>query len=129
MRSSSALSKCLGTELEYKKPLTVTLVYSPQPRVVTEIVLAVEEGCTVGGALARSGLLADLTIASKQEMAVGVWGRKAPLEQTLRANDRIELTRPLTVDPKVARRERFVRQGAKSAGLFATRRAGAKAGY
>jgi len=33
------------------------------------------------------------------------------------------------VDPKVARRERFARQGAKTAGLFAKRRAGAKAGY
>jgi hypothetical protein len=29
----------------------------------------------------------------------------------------------------VARRERFSKQGAKSAGLFAQRRAGSKAGY
>ncbi|MFY8043382.1 MAG: RnfH family protein, partial [Rhodoferax sp.] len=29
----------------------------------------------------------------------------------------------------VARRERFANQGAKSAGLFAKRRSGAKAGY
>jgi putative ubiquitin-RnfH superfamily antitoxin RatB of RatAB toxin-antitoxin module len=46
-------------------------------------------------------------------------------------NDRMEIYRALTVDPKVARRERFARQGAKkkAAGLFARRRAGAKAGY
>jgi sulfur carrier protein len=45
------------------------------------------------------------------------------------SGERIEFYRPLRVDPKVARRERFARQGAKSAGLFAKKRPGAKAGY
>ena len=40
-----------------------------------------------------------------------------------------EFYRALVVDPKVARRERFQKQGARSAGLFARRRAGAKQGY
>ncbi len=43
--------------------------------------------------------------------------------------DRLEIYRPLTVDPKVARRERFSRQGARTTGLFARRRAGGKSGY
>lgn len=43
--------------------------------------------------------------------------------------DRVELCRPLTVDPKVARRERFRQQGARGTGLFAKRRKGGKAGY
>jgi putative ubiquitin-RnfH superfamily antitoxin RatB of RatAB toxin-antitoxin module len=47
----------------------------------------------------------------------------------LRDQDRIEVYRPLLVDPKVARRERFVKQGARGAGLFAKKRQGAKAGY
>jgi putative ubiquitin-RnfH superfamily antitoxin RatB of RatAB toxin-antitoxin module len=47
----------------------------------------------------------------------------------LRDQDRVEIYRGLRVDPKVARRERFNRQGAKRAGLFAKTRAGAKAGY
>jgi putative ubiquitin-RnfH superfamily antitoxin RatB of RatAB toxin-antitoxin module len=42
----------------------------------------------------------------------------------LRDLDRIELYRPLKVDPKVARRERFQRQGARAAGLFARKRRG-----
>jgi hypothetical protein len=33
------------------------------------------------------------------------------------------------VDPKVARRERFKKQGARGTGLFAKRRKGGKAGY
>ena len=47
----------------------------------------------------------------------------------VRPGDRVEIYRPLKVDPKVARRERFVRQGARATGLFARRRPGGKAGY
>ena len=60
---------------------------------------------------------------------VGLWGRKAPLDRTLHDGDRVELYRPLRVDPKRARRERFGRQGARTAGLFARRRPGSKPGY
>ncbi len=59
----------------------------------------------------------------------GVWGRVKALDQPLQDGDRVELYAPLKVDPKVARRERFARQGARSAGLFASRRANSKAGY
>lgn len=111
-------------------PLAITLVYSPRPREMREIALTVEEGCTVGQALQSSGLLAELSASELLELSCGIWGRKVPPDHVVQAHDRIELYRPLTVDPKVARRERFARQGAKkAAGLFAKRRAGAKAGY
>ena len=51
------------------------------------------------------------------------------IRQALHDGDRVEIYRRLTVDPKVARRERFTKQGAKKAGLFTKRRAGAGAGY
>ena len=73
--------------------------------------------------------LRGVTPAALAALSVGVWRRKAALTQVLRDHDRVEVYRPLLVDPKVARRERFARQGARSAGLFASRRAGAKAGY
>ena len=41
----------------------------------------------------------------------------------------IKAYRGLRVDPMVARHERFKKQGARSAGLFAKRRPGAKPGY
>ena len=112
-----------------KVPISITLVYSPRPREIREISLLVDDGCTVVQALLSSGLLSDLTTEEIHAAELGVWGRKAPAKQVLRANDRVEIYRPLTVDPKVARRERFARQGAKTAGLFAKRRVGAKAGY
>jgi putative ubiquitin-RnfH superfamily antitoxin RatB of RatAB toxin-antitoxin module len=57
-----------------------------------------------------------------QSLQVSVWGRLAQPDTALREDDRIELTRALRVDPKVARRERFDSQGKRTAGLFARRR-------
>jgi len=58
-----------------------------------------------------------------------VWGKPVERTHVLKEGDRLEVLRSLRVDPKVARRERFQKQGAKTAGLFAKRRAGAKPGY
>lgn len=115
----------MGTEMG----VTVNLVYSPQARVVQQWVLVLEDGATVADAVRRSAVLAPLTAVQADALACGVWGRKVPHSHVLQDGDRVELYRALLVDPKVARRERFVGQGAKTAGLFAKRRAGAKAGY
>lgn len=109
--------------------IAVSLVYSPRARVVQQWEMALDVGATVADAVRRSGVLAPLTAAQVGALECGVWGRKVPHSHPLRDGDRVELYRALLVDPKVARRERFVRQGAKSAGLFAKRRVGAKAGY
>lgn len=110
--------------------LSIVLVFSPCPREVIEWALTVEEGTTVSSVLQNSSLLAQFPGGEVTTGTIGVWGRKVPLTYILRDQDRVEVYRPLTVDPKVARRERFVGQGAKkAAGLFAKRRAGAKAGY
>lgn len=125
MRLLDVRSRCMGIDMG----LTIALVYSPKPRAVRQLTLTVPEGTTVGDALQRSGMLEHVNAHEMATLQCGIWGRKVPLTQPLRANDRVELYRSLLVDPKVARRERFVSQGAKSAGLFAKRRAGAKAGY
>ncbi len=85
-----------------------------------------EEGSTVSHA-ARMAALQGVSVAP--EACTGVWGKKAEPDQVLVNGDRVEIYRALKVDPKIARRLRFVGQGAKSAGLFSNRRAGAKAGY
>jgi uncharacterized protein len=111
-----------------KPQLIVTVAYSPAPRVLHEIALTLPAGALVRDALAACAQ--DERFASAVAAgSVGVWGKQVPLHQPLTPFDRIELYRALRVDPKVARRERFKKQGAKSAGLFAQRRPGAKAGY
>lgn len=109
--------------------LCVTVVYSPTAREVLEISLELIAPCSVLQAIQQSGLLAKFPEIDNLQTVIGVWGRKAPLEQLLRNQDRVEVYRPLRVDPKVARRERFASQGRRGAGLFEKKRAGAKAGY
>lgn len=109
--------------------LKISLVYSPAPRQVREWLLELAAGTTVAQALAECGIFKEFPGLGSADLALGIWGKKTSLGHLLRDNDRIEIYRGLRVDPKVARRERFNRQGAKSAGLFAKTRAGAKAGY
>ncbi|MBC7918899.1 MAG: RnfH family protein [Rhodoferax sp.] len=107
----------------------VEVVYAGAHRSVQRVALELPAGSTAEQALQRSNLVSNLTTPQRLMLEVGVWGRKVAAGHVLRDRDRVELYRPLTVDPKVARRERFARQGAKTAGLFAKRREGAKSGY
>ena len=110
--------------------VNITVVYAPAARQTHEVSLTLPAGSTVRQAIAASGLPERFPDLVLQTGSVGVWGRKAPPEQTLRERDRVEIYRPLRVDPKLARRERFNKQGiARAAGLFASRRAGGKPGY
>ncbi len=110
-------------------PVSVSVVYSPAPRQLCEVHLSLPSGSTVLQALQASGFLEQFLPPDPARTSVGVWGRKTAWSQTLRENDRVEIYRPLTVDPKVARRERFAKQGSRSAGLFVRKRPGAKTGY
>ena len=98
--------------------LRVVVAASLQPRQVLERTLQLPVGATLADAVQASALLApDLPL--EQWPTCGIWGKVMAPTQVLRDGDRVELYRPLTVDPKVARRERFSRQGARAAGLFA----------
>lgn len=103
---------------------------SAAPREVFEQTLRLAPGTTVNDAVLASGLAQRFPdLDWRHAMTPGVWGRAVAWDQALKDGDRLELCRPLTVDPKVARRERFQRQGARGTGLFANRRKGGKAGY
>lgn len=107
----------------------VVVCYSPAPRQVLEWPVQLPEGATVRDAVLASGWREACGAQDVVDLDVGVWGRRCTLAQAVRDGDRVEIYRPLLVDPKVARRERFRKQGARAAGLFAKRRPGAKPGY
>ena len=115
----------------------VTLCWSLAPRHVQEIQLQVPAGSAVQDVLSRGvaqclqGQAASdpISLSSLQFQQPGIWGKKVPWTQVVQAEDRIELYRPLKVDPKVARRQRFKRQGKGRTGLFANRKSGSAAGY
>jgi putative ubiquitin-RnfH superfamily antitoxin RatB of RatAB toxin-antitoxin module len=117
--------------------IQVTLCWSLTPRHVEQIQLQVPAGSTVQDVLERgvahclqSQVASDPTsLSSLQFQQPGIWGKKVPWTQLVKADDRIELYRSLKVDPKVARRQRFKRQGKGRTGLFANRKSGSAAGY
>lgn len=109
--------------------IEVSVVYAPAAREVREVTLWLAPASTVMQAIQASGFLQLFPSIDLQAHSVGIWGQKTSLDQALRQHDRVELYRPLRVDPKTARRERFAQQGARSAGLFVKKRPGAKAGY
>jgi putative ubiquitin-RnfH superfamily antitoxin RatB of RatAB toxin-antitoxin module len=98
------------------------VLYSPEPREVHEWPVVLPSGATVLQALQACGVQAAFPELDLHSATVGVWGHKAGLEQVLHERDRVEIYRPLQVDPKLARRERFRRQGARAAGLFARKK-------
>ncbi len=85
---------------------------------------------SLSGLLSPSLLHAQIqTLLEASKLFLSLWGEPCALEQVLEDHTRLEITKALRVDPKIARRERFKKQGAKAAGLFAKQRAGGKAGY
>ena len=109
--------------------IQVTLVCSPEARVVHEESLSLADDASAQDAVRASRLPASYPGFDWHALQPGVWGRAVTWDGPLKDGDRLELCRDLLVDPKVARRERFARQGARGTGLFAKRRAGGKAGY
>lgn len=96
--------------------LDIEVAYSPAPRQVDRVALTLPAGSTVAQALQASGLLARHGLPLDDTLSVGVWMKARTLETVLRPNDRVEIWRPLTVDPKEARRQRYRKQKVDKAG-------------
>ena len=109
--------------------IAVMLLCSPAAREVFEQTIEIAPGTTAAALVADSRLHECHPGLDWRAMTPGVWGKAVDWDRVLVEGDRLELCRQLTVDPKVARRERFQRQGARATGLFARRREGGKAGY
>ena len=74
----------------------------------TQVLLAldVDEGATVGDVIAVSGIATRFPGLDVEEMPVGIWGKQVSRASAVRHGDRVELYRPLEIDPREARRQR-----------------------
>jgi uncharacterized protein len=87
--------------------LRVEVVSSAGPRSTWRWHGMLPAGASIDDALQASGLLQAHRELDPARCAVGVWGRKHALTDALRDRDRVEVYRPLKVDPKEARRLRY----------------------
>jgi putative ubiquitin-RnfH superfamily antitoxin RatB of RatAB toxin-antitoxin module len=73
-----------------------------------QVLIAVElpAGATLQQALDTSGILRRFPQIDLGKQKVGVFGKLKPLDAVLADHDRVEIYRPLLVDPKVSRQRR-----------------------
>lgn len=68
--------------------------------------LSVSEGSTVEEVIKQSGLLERFPEIDLAKNKVGIFSQQVALSQSVQAGDRVEIYRPLTIDPKQARQLR-----------------------
>lgn len=105
--------------------MRIEIVYAlPEKQALTS--LEVEPGTTVGEAIEQSGVLSTLQhlqrdsrlrgndgenngrdLMAFSDLQVGIFSQKCSLDHRLEPGDRIEIYRPLLVDPKERRRQRL----------------------
>lgn len=85
--------------------IEVEVVFAlPRQQVLTTVSL--RAGSTVADAIAAAGIEQRFPARDFADATVGVWGRPVARERQLRAGDRVEIYRPLVIEPREARRRR-----------------------
>ena len=96
-------------------PISLLVVWAPSAGSEEVARLQVAPGTTVEQAVACSALVRQVAALGGVVVKYGVWGRLAAAESLVHDGDRIELYRPLKVDPKLARSRRAQKQKATKA--------------
>lgn len=84
--------------------VNVEILYIPVDQSECRVELNLPAGATVYDALEKSSIWQ--IYPETKDMAVGIFSRLTPLHTVLKKGDRVEIYRPLTVDPKEKRRQR-----------------------
>lgn len=85
--------------------LAIRVAYAAgEEQVIIE--LSVADGTTIQEAIQRSGILNRYPDIDLRRQGVGVFGQARALDYCPRTGDRIEIYRPLVLDPKEARWKR-----------------------
>ncbi len=84
----------------------VEVVYSPCAGEFDCVRVRLPVGATVGDAVRLSGMPERHAGLGLEQHKLGIWGKRRGLDDLLRDGDRVEIYRPLMLDPKEARRQR-----------------------
>jgi len=84
--------------------LQVELVFAVRER-QRLIQLTMPQGSDVRQAIDRSGIAVQFPQFDFAALQAGIWGRPVQQDQVLRDGDRVEIYRPLLIDPREARRK------------------------
>ena len=79
--------------------LSVEVIYSPCAGEFDRVSMSLPLGACIRDALLRSGVLVRHGSIDLEHQKVGVWGNPRGLDEPLRDKDRVEIYRPLLIDP------------------------------
>jgi uncharacterized protein len=85
--------------------LSIDVCYA-LPDAQTLISIELVPGTTAQQAIEASGILKQHPEIDLTKLKVGIYGKLKPLDTVLADHDRVEIYRPLIVDPKAARQRR-----------------------
>lgn len=88
--------------------LKVEVIYIPQDKPAVHIQVDAKSGATVAEVIEQSGIKEQYP--EVEILPAGVFAKKVTLDTPVRSGDRIEIYRPLKIDPKEKRRERAGKQ-------------------
>ncbi len=94
------------------KKIKIEVAYAT-PSLQRILEIEVNEDCTIQDAIDQSGILQVFPEIDLNTQKVGIFGNQKKLTDILKENDRIEIYRPLVMDPKDARRKRAYRPAIK----------------
>lgn len=82
----------------------IELVYAPAEGLLVQKYFSLEPGTTVADALEASGIFTSHP--ETKDFAVGIFSKQVSLNYLVKPGDRIEIYRPLIIDPMEKRRQR-----------------------
>jgi len=88
-----------------ERTIRVEVVYAGTEQPIQRRV-ELADGCTVMQAIDASGIVAMLPNGAIDPARLGIFARKMAPDRLVREGDRIEIYRPLVLDPMEARRRR-----------------------
>ena len=92
----------MGRKVLIKVEVAYAQSHSAQSLVVTTVL----PNATIEEAIIASGILRKYDTLAIDQLTVGIFGQVASLTTRLKSGDRVEIYRPLNIDPKEARRKR-----------------------
>ena len=93
---------------ESKSLIQIEVAYGEPDRQLIKS-LKVKAGSDVASAIKACGIMDEFQSLQKKQikdLTIGIFSKKYQLDHILHDGDRVEIYRPLTVDPKTARRMR-----------------------
>ncbi len=89
-----------------EKNNSIEVAYAATPEKQTLLTCTPTFPCTAKTAIELSGILHQYPEIDLSRQPIGIFGNKITLDTTIHSGDRIEIYRPLQIDPKKARKQR-----------------------